>query len=472
MSRVLPNAMVGRAFTQIGIRNERLLADMPPMVELGLQKLYGFQHNDGGWGWWYDDSTHDYQTAYVMVGLAMTRDAGYQVDPGVIQRGADWLKEHLDDMDPRTAAFALYALALAGDSDSLEAAQTLADDSLTSRADLDAFSRAALSIALLEGGEDELARALVDGLVYEAQQTETEAHWPTGLADGGYRQKTMASTTRSTALALDALVRVYPEHPLTLKAVRWLQGRRDGKSWGTTQETSYALLALSDYVVASHEQAGDSAYQVLLNGQPLATQASQSNALRATLTITAGQLQAGENQLQVLKTGRGQLYARLTGHVYLQRQAIEADGEISVKRFYYNAATGKSLQDDPVSVGDLVRVTLTVRVPQESWYVIVEDHLPAGLEGLNERLATTSFAAQQYGGKEIFSWRDMGYNRKDVLDDRVVFFNTQLAAGTHTYTYLARVTHAGTFQVLPAQVYLMYADDWWGRSTSEQVVFE
>ena len=103
MSRVLPNAMVGRAFTQIGIRNQRLLADMPPMVELGLQKLYGFQHNDGGWGWWYDDSTHDYQTAYVMVGLAMTRDAGYQVDPGVIQRGADWLTQHLDDMDPRTA---------------------------------------------------------------------------------------------------------------------------------------------------------------------------------------------------------------------------------------------------------------------------------------------------------------------------------------------------------------------------------
>ena len=63
-------------------------------------------------------------------------------------------------------------------------------------------------------------------------------------------------------------------------------------------------------------------------------------------------------------------------------------------------------------------------------------------------------------------------HRKDVLDDRVAFFNTRLNAGTYTYTYLARVTHAGTFHALPAQVYLMYADDWWGRSASDEVVFE
>ena len=63
------------------------------MVELGLQKIYGFQHNDGGWGWWYDDSSNEYQTAYVLFGLAATRDAGYEVDAGVIERGATWLAD-------------------------------------------------------------------------------------------------------------------------------------------------------------------------------------------------------------------------------------------------------------------------------------------------------------------------------------------------------------------------------------------
>ena len=60
VSRVLPNTMVERAFTRIGVQNERLMADLPEMVELGLQRLYGFRHNDGGRGWWYDDSSHDY----------------------------------------------------------------------------------------------------------------------------------------------------------------------------------------------------------------------------------------------------------------------------------------------------------------------------------------------------------------------------------------------------------------------------
>ena len=72
-SRVLPNAVVGRAFAELGVENQRILADLSAMVELGLQKIYGFQHNDGGWGWWYDDGSNDYQTAYVLFGLAATR---------------------------------------------------------------------------------------------------------------------------------------------------------------------------------------------------------------------------------------------------------------------------------------------------------------------------------------------------------------------------------------------------------------
>jgi uncharacterized protein YfaS (alpha-2-macroglobulin family) len=465
--------MVGRAFARIGVQDETLLADLPPMVELGLQKLYGFQHNDGGWGWWYDDSSHDYQSAYVLLGLAMTHDAGYEVDPGVIERGATWLKGQLDQMDRRTAAFSLYALALVGDSEVLETAQTLADQSLAGQVELDAFSRAALAIALLEWGDEGRPRDLVDGLVDEAQASNAEAHWPTGLQDGSYRQKTMASTTRTTALALDTLVRVEPDHPLVVKAVRWLQGQRQGKSWGTTQETSYALLALSNYVVASQQEAAAYEYQVFVNGEIFSSgRFDQASAPRARLTVPASELRPGDNEVRVVKVGQGRLYARLTGHVYLEQEAIEAAGEIEVKRSFWDAATDDPLQwGHQAGVGDLVRVKLTVRVPDESWYVIVEDHLPAGLEALNERLATTSFVAREHGDEE-FLWRDNGYNRKDVFDDRVAFFNTHLRPGTYTYTYLARVTHAGTFHVLPAQAYLMYAPEVWGRSASDVIVFD
>ena len=58
-SRVLPNAAVERAFSILGVENQTILADgaaelakvLPAMMELGLQKIYGYHHNDGDWGW-------------------------------------------------------------------------------------------------------------------------------------------------------------------------------------------------------------------------------------------------------------------------------------------------------------------------------------------------------------------------------------------------------------------------------------
>jgi uncharacterized protein YfaS (alpha-2-macroglobulin family) len=150
-----------------------------------------------------------------------------------------------------------------------------------------------------------------------------------------------------------------------------------------------------------------------------------------------------------------------------------AAGSIAVTREYLDPKTGKPIES--VSVGSLVKVKLSVSLPDESWYVAIEDPLPGGLEGLNERLNTTSFAARPgyyeygYDGSDEFFYQQYGYNNKEVRDDRVVFFVTQLNKGQHTFTYLARATQAGTFDALPAQVYLMYAPDKWGRSASSQV---
>jgi hypothetical protein len=100
--------------------------------------------------------------------------------------------------------------------------------------------------------------------------------------------------------------------------------------------------------------------------------------------------------------------------------------------------------------------------------VILNDPLPAGLEGLNERLATTSYAARDWW--EEPSYGQYPYSRKDVRDGAVALFFTELAPGTHTVTYLARATTAGTFHALPAEAYPMYRPEVWGRSAGDMVV--
>ncbi|MFN2242250.1 MAG: hypothetical protein ACK2U2_08180, partial [Anaerolineae bacterium] len=113
--------------------------------------------------------------------------------------------------------------------------------------------------------------------------------------------------------------------------------------------------------------------------------------------------------------------------------------------------------------GDLIEVRLTLDVPEESWYVIIDDPLPAGFEALNERLGTTSYAAGA-GLGPVYYWEAYGYNRKQVRDDRVSFFITHLEAGERTFSYLARAVSAGTFTALPAEVYPMYDAEAWSRS--------
>jgi hypothetical protein len=66
----------------------------------------------------------------------------------------------------------------------------------------------------------------------------------------------------------------------------------------------------------------------------------------------------------------------------------------------------------------------------------------------------------------VYHWRRYGYNHKEVWENRVIFFITELSQGAHTYTYYARATHAGDFVALPAEVSAMYDRSIWGRSAS------
>lgn len=470
MSRALPNAVVGRAFHQLGVGNPTLQADLPALINAGLQKLYGYQHNDGGWGWWYDDSSHDYQTAWVVFGLTVTAEAGYEVDPQVIQRGAEWLKQHLAGMDIRTRAFALYSMAIAGYGD-LGATRTLVtqlDDGVTT---LDTFSQAALALALHELGAEAEAREIVGVLAETAVATDGKVHWENADKDGKYYRKTMASDTRSTALALSAFVHIAPEHELEPGIVRWLMGRRRQHGWGTTNETAFTIIALTDHLLATEEATADTHYRVALNGEVIDAGTLGRGEPAVSLEVPAGQMRRGRNTLRIEQSGGGRpstgsgqrLYYMIANRVYLPEAQIEAAGNVQVARAYLDPETNQPVE--AVEAGELVKVRLTVQMPEEGFYIIVEDNLPGGLEALNERLNTTGHVASAYEEPRYY-WRQYGYNHKEVRGDRVSFFSTELGAGRHTYTYLARATHTGQFAALPAEVSAMYDLATWGRSAS------
>ena len=473
MSRALPNATVARALTQITSESVSLPADLPEMINAGLQKLYGMQHSDGGWGWWFDDDTHDYQTAWVVFGLALTAQAGYEVDPGVIERGADWLVMHLDEMDLRTRAYALYSLGIAGYGD-LAATQALADQVFK----LDPFSQAALALALHEMGTDDQALEILGTLAQSAQQMNGWVYWPQPNEDGHYYEKTMSSTTRSTAMVLDAYAHLDPENELVGGMVRYLMSQRRSYGWGSTNETSFAILALTDHLLTLETQAEQTPYAILLNGEILSQGTLGAGQISTNLSIPNEAISPGTNLVEISGDPAVRLYYSITSRMYLPQAEISPKGVVSVSREYVNPQTGGSALNSVVA-GQLVRVNLSVTLENETSYLIIEDRLPGGFEALNENLNTSSHAGNfdPYCGGDsyectFYHWQEYGYNNKEIHTDRVSFFITEAAPGTLTISYLARATHAGSFVAMPTEVSAMYDETIWGRSASEVLIVE
>src|SRR5690606_27709261 len=112
-----PAVIAQRTVNDLRLPAARVPADLSDMTAKGLERLYGFQHGDGGWGWWQHDATNLWMTAYVVSALSQARDAGLQVRADVITRGREYLKSHLGQglSNPETHAYMVYALASTGD---------------------------------------------------------------------------------------------------------------------------------------------------------------------------------------------------------------------------------------------------------------------------------------------------------------------------------------------------------------------
>lgn len=497
MSRVLPNAAVAQTYRRLGIANPDLERRLPDIMADGLQRLYSFQHPDGGWSWWYDDDSAVYQTAYVLFGLLQVREAGFAVDASVLSRGLDFLAAHLTNsdplpaatprpiatptpvpgagssLDPRLRAYALYVQALGGQGN-LAASQAL----LTQPDRLDPFGLAALSLTLLMLGDTPGANRAADALAARAVETGAGVHW-VAPRNEPYTWRTMLSDEKTTGMALRALAQVRPTSALLPGAARWLMDRRDGRAWSTTQASSFALLGLTDYILVSGELDADYDWRVTHAGAVLAQgHVDRANATQPipSVTLRGSQLTPGENTLRVEKTGAGRLYYTLAVRLslfYPQFEATASAGTgIQVSRGYRlsEAVAGgvRGTSDREFALGDVVEVRLGVELSEDAHYVIIEDHLPAGFEALSERINPLIWTPWDVFRPVPF-WREYGYNNKEVRDDRVSFFVTWLGAGQHEFTYRMRATRPGQFSALPAEAYPMYRPEIWGRSASDQV---
>jgi hypothetical protein len=486
VSRFLPNAVTYRVYKQLGIENQALKTSLEQNLAVAVQRLASLQQLDGGWGWWDDGASNPYLTAYVVQGLLEARKAGYGVDQQMLDQGLAYLEAALDGDHFREVhessrkearSYVLFVLAEAGKADRGRTI-TLYDQ----RAGMQIYGRAYLLMTLKTlGSEDERIRTLTGELMSSAILGPTQGHWE----ERDEHYWSMNTDTRTTALALQALVRADPNNFLVPNAVRYLMSVREDGHWRTTQESATALVALAEYIAQSGELEADYSYHVALDGKALREGTVNRDNLSdpVNVVIALADLKAGGSSQLTLQrqangqSGKGKLYYTLRMRYYEDAASVQPrDQGIAVQREYSAVdtatltPTGQLIQQ--AKVGDVVQVRLTLNVPENVRYLAVEDMLPAGLEPLDSSLKTVTDLVQDPALKDAKTdYPDWWYfSQTEIHHNRVALFATELPKGTYHYTYLARATTVGTFQTLPATAYQMYAPEVFGRSSGTSFI--
>jgi len=471
VSRFLPNVMTYRALRQLGVENQELATRLPQQVSIALQRIYTEQHYDGGWGWWLNDKSDAFLTAYVLLGLNEAKRADFVADQEVMDRAAKFLGGSLkrpaelkQPYEANTQAFVLYVLAEYGKGD-LGRSVALYER----REMLANYGKAylAMTLDLLAPEQRERIDTIISDLVSAAVLSATGAHWEEETAD----YWTMNTDTRSTAIVLAALARLAPDSGIAPNVVRWLMVARQEGHWLSTQETAWSLIALTDWMVATGELEADYAYRVSLNQEKLSegrvTTADVGETRKLQVEV-ADLLKDEANRLLIERaepTGKGRLYYSLYLRYFLPVEDVKALNRGIIVARQYSLVDQPERFVDGAEVGDVIQVKLTLIAPSSLHYLVVEDPLPAGCEGVDVSLKTTSVVGQPPELTRVDEdWGWWWFSNTQMRDEKVVLFATYLPQGTYEYTYLMRASVPGEFLVMPTNTYEMYFPEVFGRS--------
>lgn len=435
-------------------------------VQAGLQKLYTFQLADGGFGYWENSSdSYPYLTAYILHALKLTRDAGYSVDANVLERGSNYLRAALKDSkaaytDSTTRAYGLFVLSEIGTTDTA-LLNTIAKEINT----LPLFARAYVAMAYKKQGNAK-AQQILNEILSHASVSARGTTFSEGDKSGW--SYSMNTDQRTTAIVLQALVRIDLENPIVPNVVRGMLGSRINGHWDTTQSTTMSVLSFVEFLKATDELNYNYTGTADIGGKKKLDFTFKSPALdRKEVKAALSDLARGaETDVKIGKSGEGSLYYDVDMTYFSTADKIEpADQGIGIVRDIKPLTKA----DASMKVGTTQKVTLTITVPETRHFVAVESMLPAGMEAIDFNFATS----QQYLFDDINgngNWMEFYRNQMwrfshiEYRDDRVFLFAEELPAGVYRYEYLVRATTPGTFRARPAKVWEMYFPETFGQT--------
>jgi uncharacterized protein YfaS (alpha-2-macroglobulin family) len=253
------------------------------------------------------------------------------------------------------------------------------------------------------------------------------------------------------------------------------------------------MMALNEAMVGFGDLNADFAFHATLNGGPLASGDVSGNQVLAPVNAQVPLeflSPVSPNLLTIQREeGLGRLYYRAVLKVNRPVEEVKPiDAGMQIERVYCaftERAPGARASENcaPISTLQLgsdqpITARLTLTLPHDSHYVMVEDFIPAGMEILNRSLKTSeqgipsTEVEAQFDDSDPFAegWGWWLFNEPQIRDDGILFSADTLPAGTYVLTYTLIPLQAGEYRVLPAHAWESFFPEVQG--TSAGAVFE
>ncbi len=454
-------------------------------VQEALSKLTNWEYG-GAYNFWPNSYNWQgrsvYLTAYVLNFFLAAQEAGFVLpDKNIINTLSEFLKESLnDDFEYWPKSFTqadindskIYALAVLS-----KAGQSVAsyvNVFYDRRKALSLFGLLSLAQALeaqeaTDQRDNQIAEliAMLDNFVTvtagEAQVMEV----------GQGSARIWSSATRTTAMFLLTLCQTEPDSHLIPALVRSLVAKSSGGHFGTTQNNAVALEALVAYAQLKESTPPDLKITASLGAETLLSgnlQSFQAQALKGELPLTAIPAEAPTVDFNI--EGQGQAWSALTLKSAPEETELApfSNGSFNLDRSFEIVRPTKEVPATATfKRGDVVKVTVTMLVPNPRTDVVLEDRVPAGFEPINFNLPDADQTLLQLSQDEdsgLVNW----YDHQEIWPDRVAVYASHLPAGVYTFTYLARAVTSGYYQTPGPQAEEMYAPENFGRGSGQTVV--
>jgi len=424
MSRFLPAVVVNAAAKELPIPlPPAVVAKLPDVLAKGLQRLYAFQHADGGWGWWEHDNTDHRMSIYVVHGLALCRASGTAVNAIVLERGGSHLHKEIAEgrIPAPLLSLAWHAVALSGHADQAglkKAAATALGDSGNME------DRCRLALACRTVGLKELA----------ADLWKRCAKW-------------QPETTEPIALQITARMIFGDDIPGSQTVADRMLKLRRGLGWENTQATATAITALVRFLphlprAETHPKnvrifIDDKLLGAIADDPAKNQQVYRFHATGERLTRKLGQ------KIRIEADGDATLSYTIVANGVAQLDKYEPTGTSLRMTRKLETLDGKPLAG-ALTIGQVVQVRVTVEADVVREYVLLEDRRPGNCEFADDRLEQSKQTPKP--------------SHIEFRDDRLCVFFKKLPAGKHEFVYYLRGETPGSGRQLPGCIYQMYQD--------------